>query len=656
MAQFGPARQVSEHQSLTLRHHRELSEMRQKQQDEWLTLLDTHRKERDQLWSKGSQDSVVNGPQLPASRAAQPSHQKDIVDLTLGEDNDTPVLIRSPTYLRSSIGGMKLVDNPKEVGDKEPNESASNSWLRRNSIGSAAVLDAKDDQPSKAESSTYIKTTPRKSQKETVVQCTPSRKNLLKVDAPTELPPSIMRQQMNNRADILKDHKRIPRDPTLIFLQQKQKEGRFVSDVLDNKRSQNWASVLGAVFQSARHNGTKDEMPPIGGKERKSLLMTFKYTVGSKATTQQAMKSPQRVEEDTIMTEAPESRLARSRKSRSPTRPSAPPVYPTPCRATTTPSNKTGAVSSFKTPPKPHSSGVATPDSPKGSRQREESVTSHVSATSFFTARSAVSQQRKRRNVIQLSDESDYDPSEPSPLNSKVNGVGSKSDMTVKNAKGINGYGSKRPRTPPFKSGSGAIPSTPSAPVAKRHKFTPSTPESPSVRAASAMPLKKANAFLSATQRHATLPRSKSSRTGLRVAKSQAEEKIRELAEEDEDFWTKEFVRKIDDEEKKMKAIWNDYQMKRVEVPMRSMSITRATASRRGHESDHGNDSNDSRVHGTEDLEPDRMTGDSCLAKAIEKDDDTDSGHDLDKDLSQYKWVNGVIIPIGDEDQEMDVV
>lgn len=121
MAQSGPARQVSdENQALTLRHHKELSEMRQKQQDEWLALLDAHRRELDQLWSKGWQDSVVDGPQLLASRAAQTSRQKDIVDLTLGDDDETPTLTRSSTYLtpseweriqslRSSIGGEKLL-------------------------------------------------------------------------------------------------------------------------------------------------------------------------------------------------------------------------------------------------------------------------------------------------------------------------------------------------------------------------------------------------------------------------------------------------------------------------------------------------------------------------------------------------------------------
>ncbi|KAF2252064.1 hypothetical protein BU26DRAFT_516765 [Trematosphaeria pertusa] len=75
------------------------------------------------------------------------------------------------------------------------------------------------------------------------------KKRPITPDPRPELTSDILRQQQCDRSSILREPSILPRDPALLTLQQHQKGGAFVNNILRNARSQNWAPGLGQIFE-----------------------------------------------------------------------------------------------------------------------------------------------------------------------------------------------------------------------------------------------------------------------------------------------------------------------------------------------------------------------------------------------------------------------
>jgi cohesin complex subunit SCC1 len=87
-------------------------------------------------------------------------------------------------------------------------------------------------------------------QDETIVEAAQrvKRRRILQLDASTELPSNIIREQQNDRSKILKPSNFLPRDPMLLALLNLQKNGGFISSILGDGRSIGWAPELRSVL------------------------------------------------------------------------------------------------------------------------------------------------------------------------------------------------------------------------------------------------------------------------------------------------------------------------------------------------------------------------------------------------------------------------
>ncbi|KAJ4346521.1 sister chromatid cohesion protein 1 [Didymosphaeria variabile] len=79
-------------------------------------------------------------------------------------------------------------------------------------------------------------------------QARAKRRRVIQQDAQTQLSTTEIREQQNNREQILKPASFLPRDPLLMALMNMQKSGGFVSSILGDGRSQGWAPELRGIL------------------------------------------------------------------------------------------------------------------------------------------------------------------------------------------------------------------------------------------------------------------------------------------------------------------------------------------------------------------------------------------------------------------------
>jgi cohesin complex subunit SCC1 len=79
-------------------------------------------------------------------------------------------------------------------------------------------------------------------------QARAKRRRVIQQDTQTQLSTNEIRDQQNNREDILKPVSFLPRDPLLMALLNMQKSGGFVSSILGDGRSQGWAPELRGIL------------------------------------------------------------------------------------------------------------------------------------------------------------------------------------------------------------------------------------------------------------------------------------------------------------------------------------------------------------------------------------------------------------------------
>lgn len=79
-------------------------------------------------------------------------------------------------------------------------------------------------------------------------QARAKRRRVIEQDTQTQLSTTEIREQQNNREDILKPASFLPRDPLLMALMNMQKSGGFVSSILRDGRSQGWAPELRGIL------------------------------------------------------------------------------------------------------------------------------------------------------------------------------------------------------------------------------------------------------------------------------------------------------------------------------------------------------------------------------------------------------------------------
>jgi hypothetical protein len=564
------------------------------------------------------------------------------------------------TEERIDIGSKRRQTVPKT------NNAVGQSQKELGKVKTKAVQRA--DKP-RSTNGTPVNTKPTKTAGSSVPLRTQPRKPPLDRDSSPEIPLAILRKQQNDRSAILKDPKKVARDPQLLALQQKKKHGLFGRDILRNNRSESWALGLGSVFLAPAQHVPLVNVQSSSDKDVKSLLVKMKCRPERlKAIAQNAIsKSRQRavMADRARRAEAggtvirgssnhayPERLKNRERATQDPTRLSSrTSISATPDQ--TTAIAKTGAASSFNVPPKSARQFTSSRDALADIRERRERASSVTSRFSTFSPTASVSTIRKRKNVESLSDDSDFAPTEPSP-EVKTKTAAPKPGVAIKKTKMKNDYDFKVPQTPPAKADSRSMPATPSAPIAKKQKLTPKTPETP-MRAVSTLPSRESNMFPPTGSRLGGRTQVSSSVRPMRGAVAQANQKLQDLAKKDKDFYTKEAKRKAEKEEGNYitPKILSKEQMETIGKRFRSMSVTPTPS--RVQKSEDEDEEEDGRVHGMEDWMNERLSGDRYVAKVKELQmAEYDSlGEEA---VSQHKWVNGVIVQVGGGDQEMEDV
>jgi cohesin complex subunit SCC1 len=89
---------------------------------------------------------------------------------------------------------------------------------------------------------------PEQEEEEEQHQARAKRRRVIQQDTQTQLSTNEIREQQNNREDILKPASFLPRDPLLLALMNMQKSGGFVSSILGDGRSQGWAPELRGIL------------------------------------------------------------------------------------------------------------------------------------------------------------------------------------------------------------------------------------------------------------------------------------------------------------------------------------------------------------------------------------------------------------------------
>jgi hypothetical protein len=347
MTASGPGRHVSaDDHFLKQKHDAELQRLRQKQQDEWLALLEFQRRERDPLWGQPQAHPTFGGHQLtPRLTPAQteiirPTTETDVIHLSSDDDesstSQTPWFsARQPkaqtTSRKKSLpcktcreepavgssgkspkphpahysksaqhaieqghgegeGEQQVINSCNPVTGHHTKEYVDIGSKRRQSIsktnnilgqipkelGKVRAKPVQLADKSRPTTGTSVNTKQTKTSGSPVPPRFRFQKPPLDRDSSPEIPLALLRKQQNDRSAILKDPKKVARNPQLLTLQQKKKYGLFGNDILHNNRGESWASGLGSAFLAPAQQVPLVKVQSSSDNEKKNLSVKIK--------------------------------------------------------------------------------------------------------------------------------------------------------------------------------------------------------------------------------------------------------------------------------------------------------------------------------------------------------------------------------------------
>ncbi|KAF9733395.1 hypothetical protein PMIN06_010842 [Paraphaeosphaeria minitans] len=142
-----------------------------------------------------------------------------------------------------AMGGMS------ELGDLDEPVLPEEELLRERSVSPLSELGEEEERALEQEVSGFEPAVEQEPEEEEEQhQARAKRRRVIQQDTQTQLSTTEIREQQNNREDILKPASFLPRDPLLMALMNMQKSGGFVSSILRGGRSQGWAPELRGIL------------------------------------------------------------------------------------------------------------------------------------------------------------------------------------------------------------------------------------------------------------------------------------------------------------------------------------------------------------------------------------------------------------------------
>jgi cohesin complex subunit SCC1 len=203
--------------------------------------------------------SIERGRDAPLERRASEEFGTDFKDLgdddlgiQLGADDDLTEMPGAPEIniedTDMQMGGMTELEPQEPTLAGEPQaEARERSISPLSELGEdetraleLEVQDASIFQPAEEQQ--------QDEEEEVEHQARAKRRRLIQQDTQTQLSSTEIRNQQNNRDNILKPASFLPRDPLLMTLMNMQKSGGFVSSILGDGRSQGWAPELRGIL------------------------------------------------------------------------------------------------------------------------------------------------------------------------------------------------------------------------------------------------------------------------------------------------------------------------------------------------------------------------------------------------------------------------
>jgi hypothetical protein len=523
---------------------------------------------------------------------------------------------------------------------------------------------------------------------ETSFAVSPSRrKKPIPSDPHPELSPNVLRDQRIDCSSILAHPPALPRDPTLLSLQQHKKDGGFVGNILHNERSKSWTPGLGKLFERPGDDVDMQDAPQASGSTRNTddakatgvegLLSTAKAQVSADArplTSDQPFSQGEQTRDvESVAVTGPQllsdpflarSVLLKKGNNSNPTVGFKVPAIPA-RDATVNPGfydaspfwkynrKQEGTVSSRTSSHTFANSSKHTFDTLR--TRREASVTTQTSAVPPSVPDISPSRKRKKQVSVSSDEGPDFEPSSASSIdrarkNSALPAV--KRTKACKDPSPLKKLSDKAKKfgfrplagrkgaglttTPSSKAGGRSAPSTPRAPKGSKTSIhTPLTPASPSLNAAPRqVPLPVPLSAPSHSSLHLL---------GTRRAKRNAQNKIDEYIKETEEFETEEEIRAADEMDEKMNnAPVNALTPGQLSQGIRGMSLTPApTTTSDASDDGVGQKDCEAGVYGSEQWCRDRLKGDRYLAKSkFSIGRDVESECELDCSSSKARVVN----------------
>ncbi|KAL1597250.1 sister chromatid cohesion protein 1 [Paraconiothyrium brasiliense] len=167
----------------------------------------------------------------------------DDLELDLGDDL-TEIPGRPDITITDTdvpMGGMT------ELGDFGEEVIPEDEPIRERSASPLSELGEEEERALEQEVSVFQPAAEQEEEEEQH-QARAKRRRVIQQDTQTQLSTTEIREQQNNREDILKPASFLPRDPLLMALMNMQKSGGFVSSILRDGRSQGWAPELRGIL------------------------------------------------------------------------------------------------------------------------------------------------------------------------------------------------------------------------------------------------------------------------------------------------------------------------------------------------------------------------------------------------------------------------
>ncbi|KAF2660338.1 hypothetical protein K491DRAFT_79113 [Lophiostoma macrostomum CBS 122681] len=259
---------VNDNEKARAYREKQLSDLQDKQREEWLQLVLKHQQEQNALWSRNKDESVFSGVSaIPSQSQALPSPSPSTLTFNQAQKNPRS----APTTL--GISNIEYVDLTSD--DETPAIPATSGHFERTSATPtipfysrgtfSTPLPGKQMQTTERDSSPEVpliqlrsqrlglSATPKAPPRSCGPISTPSpgkkQKRTIDPDSSPEVPLSQLRSQQLDHSSIKRPPTPIPRDAALRVLQASKKNGIFITEILHNGRSQSWHPELEHVFQ-----------------------------------------------------------------------------------------------------------------------------------------------------------------------------------------------------------------------------------------------------------------------------------------------------------------------------------------------------------------------------------------------------------------------